>query len=109
MEDGNLFVHTGGALAENILVSANPCTLLGVWFDSDGSDGTITMPFVVELVDEAATADIGAQSKSLYRNTIADPAGKIDGLNFVIKAGKGICIKMPALGTNDVKIGVVWR
>ena len=109
MEDGNLFVQAGGAVASNTLVSANPCTLLGVWFDSDGSDGTISMPFVVELVDEADVADIDANSKTLYRNTIADPAGKIDGLNFAIKAGKGICIKLPALGTNDAKIGVVWR
>ena len=107
MEDGNLFVQAGTNAAANVLISANPCTLLGVWFDSSATDAT-AYPLVIELVDEAATADIDSNSKTLYRKTLVDPAGSIDAPTFALKAGKGICLKMPDTGTNDAKLGVTW-
>jgi len=108
MEDGNLFVQAGASGAANVLVSANPCTLLGVWFDNTATDPSV-FPLTIELVDEAATADIDSNSKTLYRKTFTDPAGVIEAPTFALKAGKGICIKMPACGTNDAKLGVTWR
>jgi len=108
MEDGNLTTALGAAGAANHLISGQPCTLLGIWFDNAGTDPSV-FPLVIEIVDEAATADIDASSKILYRKTIADPAGRIEQLNFAIKTGKGLCVKLPALGTNASIIGLTWR
>lgn len=111
MEDGNLTVSLGGSAATEHLVSGQPCTLLGFWFYTDGSDaGTPGLfPLTVELVDEADTANITSSSKSLYIAEVMDPTQLPDPANFAIKAGKGICVKIGAQGTNTTKVGIVWR
>ena len=108
MENGQTTTIAGVAGAANSLVCGIPCSLLGLWFDMDGVDPS-SFPLLVELVDEAATADITAGSKRLFRFRLLDPAGSFANVNLAVSATKGICAVLGACGTNDALLGVVWR
>lgn len=109
MEDGNLTVTAGVAAAANTLISGQPCTLMGLWVDTDGADPSV-YPIVIEVLDENDVADIDANSKVLQRLRLKDP--NLDNgaqRNLAIKAGKGVCLKLSACGTNDILVGLTWR
>jgi len=111
MEDGNLTVTAGVAAAANTLISGQPCTLIGIYvsLNTAALDPTV-LPLVIEVVDEAATADIDANSKILQRWYLEDASqqGQMQ-RNLAIKAGKGICLKLSACGTNEILTGITWR
>ena len=112
MEDGNLTVTAGVAAAANTLISGQPCSLLGIYvsLNAGATLDPSVLPILVEVVDEAATADIDANSKILQRWFIEDASQQAQmQRNLAIKAGKGVCLKLAACGTNDILVGLTWR
>lgn len=112
MEAGNVTVTTSVAAASNTLISASPCTLIGFYLSFNGGAGLdpSVLPCTVEVVDEAAVADIDGNSKILQRLFVEDAAsqGQVQ-RNLMMKAGKGICLKLTAGGTNNFLVGLTWR
>lgn len=111
MEDGNVTVTAGVAGAANTLISGQPCSLIGFFVSMNGTGIDPTaLPITVEVVDEADVADIDANSKILQRWFIEDAAQQSqEQRNLMMKAGKGICLKLSACGTNDILVGLTWR
>ena len=107
MENGTVTTLEGAAGSVDHLVSASPCALLGLWYHTPGTDISV-FSYVITLFDEAATADIDANSKILYRTTISDPAANPN-LSFSIQSGKGLCVRFAADGTNTSLLGINWR
>ena len=113
MEDGTITVTAGAAAEQTTLVSGQPCSLIGLYISMDSGGAGFdpaAMPLTITVYDEAAPADIDANSKVLQRIFINDPSA--DGQssrNLAIKAGKGLCLKISACLTNDLLVGLTWR